>query len=285
MLECMLNARRVSLSICVFAVLAFCTSVTAQDVRLYVFDNGVLEGIDPTSYQLAKGEVAEPVMSCASYLIVHTTHGKTETLVWDSGAISDADIEAGRRELQQGRLTLKASTTLRAQLATAGYAPGDITYFALSHSHFDHTANANAFASATWIVQRPERAAMFPASGPSPSVAALHDAKTKLLDGADYDVFGDGTVVVKAAYGHTPGHQVLFVKLRETGPVILAGDLYHYRAQVGTPRVAAYEFNKAQTAASRVKIEALVRRTGAQLWIEHDLEAFRKLKKAPAYYQ
>ena len=43
-----------------------------------------------------------------------------------------------------------------------------------------------------------------------------------LLDG-DYDVFGDGSVVIKAAYGHTPGHQVLYLKLPRTGPVLLAG--------------------------------------------------------------
>ena len=58
---------------------------------------------------------------------------------------------------------------------------------------------------------------------------ALKDSKTKILNGQDYDVFGDGTVVVKAPYGHTPGHQVLYLKLRQAGPILLAGDLYHYQ--------------------------------------------------------
>ena len=34
-------------------------------------------------------------------------------------------------------------------------------------------------------------------------------------------MFGDGTVVIKAAPGHSPGHQVLFLKLAKTGPVLL----------------------------------------------------------------
>ncbi len=38
---------------------------------------------------------------------------------------------------------------------------GMFTYLGLSHYHGDHAANANAFAASTWIVQEPERAAMF----------------------------------------------------------------------------------------------------------------------------
>ena len=50
---------------------------------------------------------------------------------------------------------------LVAQLAEVGYSPADITYLALSHYHYDHTANANDFAGATWLVRRVEHDAMF----------------------------------------------------------------------------------------------------------------------------
>jgi glyoxylase-like metal-dependent hydrolase (beta-lactamase superfamily II) len=80
----------------------------------------------------------------------------------------------------------------------------------MSHYHSDHTANANAFAGATWIVQKAERDFMFsdkPQGIIQPTqYSALRTAKTKLLDNGDFDVFGDGTVVVKSAPGHTPGH-------------------------------------------------------------------------------
>ena len=40
----------------------------------------------------------------------------------------------------------------------------------------------------------------------------LKDSKTTILTDKDYDVFGDGTVVIQYAPGHTPGHQVLFLE-------------------------------------------------------------------------
>ena len=49
----------------------------------------------------------------------------------------------------------------KAQLAELGYSPADINYLALSHYHYDHTANANDFAAATWLVRQDERDAMF----------------------------------------------------------------------------------------------------------------------------
>jgi N-acyl homoserine lactone hydrolase len=255
----------------------------AQNLRLYVFDNGVLQGLDPAGFHFTKEQIPVTDMACASYLIVHPKG----TLLWDSGVIPDSSIEAGQPEQKRGSYTIKASKTLKSQLAAAGYAPKDITYFALSHDHFDHTANANAFAGSTWLVQQPERDGMFSeklAATVTAPYAALKNSKTQILHGGDYDVFGDGTVVIKAAYGHTPGHQVLYVKLPRTGPVLLAGDLYHLQEERGTDKVPGFEFNREQSLASRAAIEAFIKKTGAQLWIEHDMANFNKQKKAPAYY-
>jgi N-acyl homoserine lactone hydrolase len=272
-------------NLCFALLLVACSPAAAQNVRLYVLDNGVLAGLDPAGFHLKKEEIKESDMVCASYLIVHPKG----TLVWDSGVIPDSDIEAGKGEQKRGAMTIRATKTLKSQLAAAGYAPKDITYFALSHDHFDHTANANAFAGSTWIVQQAERDAMFadkPAAvAQAASYAALKNSKTRALHGGDYDVFGDGTVVIKAAYGHTPGHQVLLVKLPGAGPVLLAGDLYHYNEERGTDKVPTFEFSRDQSLASRASIEAFVKQTGAQLWIEHDLANFNRQKKAPAFYE
>jgi glyoxylase-like metal-dependent hydrolase (beta-lactamase superfamily II) len=266
------------------AMLTAGSPASAQGLRLYVFDNGVLQGLDPSSFHFRKEEIAVADMACASYLIVHPKG----TLLWDSGVIPDSAIEAGQGEQKRGATTIKATKTLKSQLAEAGFAPKDITYFALSHDHFDHTANANEFAGSTWLVQQPERDSMF-SDKPGPATvvapyAALRNSKTQILHGEDYDVFGDGTVVIKAAYGHTPGHQVLYLKLPRTGPIVLAGDLYHYQEERGTDKVPTFEFSRDQSLASRASIEALIKRSGAQLWIEHDLANFTRQKKAPAYY-
>ncbi len=252
-----------------------------KSVRVYIFDNGVIQGLDPTVFHFKREEIATADMVVCSYLIVHPKG----TLMWDTGAIPDADLKADGSPVTQGRFT--ASKTLKSQLASVGHSAKDITYLGLSHYHADHTANANDFAGATWLVQRSERDAMFADKGPAITQRSqymkLKDSKTKILDGQDYDVFGDGSVVIKAAYGHTPGHQVLYVKLANTGPIVLAGDLYHYQEERNTDKTPTFEFNRDQSLASRAAIEAFIKQTGAQLWIEHDLANFSKQKKAPGY--
>jgi glyoxylase-like metal-dependent hydrolase (beta-lactamase superfamily II) len=290
MLVAMCNRKVFALMLRVAFVMAAWTAVDGQSrpqaprsVRLYVFDDGLIRGINPELFHLKKEEVAVSDMVVASYLIVHPKG----TLMWDSGAIADSAIKGDGTPATVG--SYKATKTLKTQLAAAGYAPKDITYFGLSHYHSDHTANASDFAGATWLVQQPEHDAMFGEKAPpitqQAHYNALKDSQIRILKGEDYDVFGDGTVVIKAAYGHTPGHQVVYVKLARTGPVLLAGDLYHYQEERGTDKTPTFEFNREQSLASREAIEAFVKKTGAQLWIEHDLANFNKLKKSPDYYE
>ena len=174
------------------------------------------------------------------------------------------------------------------QMAAAGYAPSDITFLSMSHYHGDHVANANSFAGATWLVRKVERDRMFsdppiPRSDPA-NYNRLKDSKTILLDKDEWDVFGDGAVVIKSTPGHTPGHNVLFLRLKNTGPVVLSGDLYHYPEERSLKRLPVAEFNRDQTAASRAELEVFLKKNGAQLWIEHDIVANAKLKKGPAFY-
>ena len=51
------------------------------------------------------------------------------------------------------------------------------------------------------------------------------------LDG-DMDLFGDGTLVVKRWVAHTPGSQMMTVRLKNTGLVILTGDNVYFRENV-----------------------------------------------------
>ena len=78
---------------------------------------------------------------------------------------------------------------------------------------------------------------------------------------------------------------MLFLKLKKTGPVVLSGDLYHYPEERTLNRLPIAEFNKDQTAASRAELEMFLKKTGAQLWIEHDITLNAKLKKGPQFYE
>jgi len=258
--------------------------------RLYVFDCGTLEG-DPARFNMKREEMGTTDMSVACYLVVHPNG----MLIWDVGAVPDTDVKPGN---QRTRYHIVLPTTeryvtlakpLRAQLADAGYTPRDVTYVALSHYHYDHTANANAFASATWLVRQVEHDAMFAEKPPDlirrATFDSLRNSKTVIINTDDYDVFRDGSVVIKWAPGHTPGHQVLYVKLPKTGPVLLSGDLYHYPEERRLDRVPTFEFDAAQTRRTRAAIDTFLTVTRAQLWIQHDLTATGALKKAPSFYE
>ena len=275
---------KVLLLIAMFAPAATAQQRKAQppkSLRLYVFDCGSLNIPDISPYQLKKEEIATNYMSVPCFLVAHPKGA----LMWDVGAVPDSAFKAG------GPGTLRYATSMKplaAQLAEAGYSPADITYLALSHFHWDHVGNANLFAGATWLVRKPERDIMFsepasPRTEPA-NYSALKNSKTIIVTKDDYDVFGDGTVVMKSAPGHSPAHQVLFLKLANTGPVLLSGDLYHYPEERKLKRIPTTEFNAAQTVASREAIEAFIKKTGAQLWIQHDFNGNAKLKKAPAFY-
>jgi N-acyl homoserine lactone hydrolase len=278
----------------VFACAASPTSESAQtprSLRLYVFDCGTLHVADVGRFQLKKEEVSTTDLSVACFLIVHPKG----TLIWDTGAVPDSGWTPTGSPIsehivlpdsEQRDVVMRKS--LQSQLAEIGYAPSAITYLALSHYHYDHTANANEFAGATWLVRQVERDIMFsasPAGAVQPSTySALRNSKTVIITTDDYDVFGDGTVVIKFAPGHTPGHQVLYVKLAKTGGVVLSGDLYHFPEERALGRVPTIEFNQDQTRASRVAIEAFLKRTNSQLWIQHDFVGNAKLKKSPDFY-
>jgi N-acyl homoserine lactone hydrolase len=266
-------------------------SVTAQthkppkppkSVRLYLFDCGVIHTTNGDTYSLKKEEMASTEMSIPCILVAHPKG----TLMWDNGDIPDRAFPAGGGRASLGVVT--QDKPLLPQMAAVGYAPSDITYLSMSHYHGDHVANANYFAGATWLVRKVERDRMFGSEpiprSPLENYNELKNSKTVVLEKDEHDVFGDGTVVIKSTPGHTPGHNVLFLKLKKTGPIVLSGDLYHYPEERTLNRLPISEFNKEQTAASRAELEVFLKKTGAQLWIEHDIVGNAKLKKAPGYY-
>ena len=257
--------------------------------RLYVFDCGTLEG-DPARFNLKREEMATTNMSVACYLVVHPRG----TLIWDTGAVPDAAINAKNQGTRYHLVLTNTDRyvtlgkTLKSQLTEAGYAPKGITYLAHSHYHYDHTANSNDFASATWLVRQVERDAMFAEKPPDmvqrPTFDALRSAKTIIINTDVHDVFGDGTVMIKWAPGHTPGHQVLLVKLAKTGPVLLSGDLYHYPEERTMDRLPTFDADPVQNRKARAAIDTYVKNNRAQLWIQQDFKANAALKKGPAFY-
>jgi N-acyl homoserine lactone hydrolase len=253
------------------------------EVRLYALDCGRYEfkdmGMfsDTGEYDGKPGSLVDPC-----FVIRHPKG----TLLWDAG-LGDkiADSASG---LTFGGIQGWVDHKLADQLKTLGLTPADITFVALSHLHFDHTGNANAFPSSTWILDKAELA-WATATPPPPAVmpdtfSGYKTAKTQMIDG-DLDVFGDGSVRILRTPGHTPGHKSLMVKLRKAGTVILSADLYATRDSRKAGRVPVGNVSRADTLASIDRVEQIAGNRKARVVVQHDPADFKSLPKFPAYLQ
>ena len=93
-----------------------------------------------------------------------------------------------------------AIALLAAQLEELHVKPSDIKLMAVSHSHPDHAGNVEMFPNTLMLVQRVEYEW---AGSRQDTVAFNKKHPVKLVDG-DYDIFGDGSLVLPPTPGHTP---------------------------------------------------------------------------------
>lgn len=263
------------------AVVPALAADVAPNVRLYTLDCGRATAAD-MGFLSDTGEYdGKPLAVADPCFIVRHPKG---ILLWDTG-LADQMAETKGGVDGGGGTRFIVTATLAGQLKALALAPADITYVAFSHMHFDHTGNANLFGASTWILNRAELA--WAESKPGPfvqpeSYAAYKGAKTQLIDG-DYDVFGDRSVRILKAPGHTPGHQVLMLKLGKSGTVVLSGDLYHVRENRTHRRVPEFNTERADTLASMDRVERIVKNTKARFVVQHDPRDFQALPKFPAF--
>lgn len=255
-------------------------------IRLYVLDCGTMSIKDMALFSDTGKYDGKPGSIVDSCFLIRHPKGN---FLWDSG-LSDTLVGHDVPANADG-VAIHVGQGLLEQLRQIGIAPSDINYVGFSHFHLDHTGNANAFGSATWILNRAEL--NWALGDPTPpivdpaSFSAFRSAHTIMID-SDYDVFGDGLVRILKTPGHTPGHQVLMVKLSRSGVVILSGDLYHLqsdrpsRAGSGA-QVMRVNTSRAETLASMDRVEEIIRTKHARLIVQHDPADYRRWPRSPAY--
>ncbi len=255
-----------------------------SDLKLYVFDCGVLLYNSPERFGYKPGEVSPTNLSDGCYLIDDPGKG---TMVWDTGVVPDRmwNPNGGPPPKKEYGEAVKP---LNAQMAAAGYKPEDITYIAVSHMHWDHVANLYQFGKSTWLASAYTRDKLLSdekGDKIDPSMfTALKTSKIEVMpDDKDFDVFGDGKVIRIPTPGHTPDSAVLLVKLKNHKPVILAGDLYHFHKDIARNHVTRGE-DEAALKRGRARVADLIRTLKAELWIPHDWNDFAAVKKSPAFY-
>lgn len=195
-------------------------------------------------------------------------------LLWDLGLPGEL---AGNGEQTQSVFTVSLDRTIADQLAEMGLSMSDVEMVAISHSHFDHVGQASDIDPSTvWLVNQTEYDFMFPEAGseaakgqPDNPFPAFEGLQREIIED-EHDVFGDSSVLIFGTPGHTPGHSSLFVRLPETGPVLLTGDLYHRTESREGRRVPQFNTSVEQTRNSMEAFEAFADGLGAKVIIQHE---------------
>lgn len=218
-------------------------------------------------------------------------HG-SEWLLWDTGVPEAAHNDPRGWSTLPKLIVYHLDRTLTDQLSEIGLKPRDIARVAISHTHGDHIGNVGLFPNSTILMQQAEYSWINSRNGPNENVNQLMALARKLLgtpknlqliDG-DADVFSDGSVTLVSTPGHTPGSQSLLVHLKNSGFIILSGDVVHSQENFEKNRVPSLNTDKAESIASMERIRQLIAIYKATLFINHDKKQTDKLKLLPAFY-
>ncbi|MFZ6642365.1 N-acyl homoserine lactonase family protein [Undibacterium sp. TC4M20W] len=250
-------------------------------VKLYALDCGRVEMTDMDFLAddgSLKGVPGKSVVPC---FVIRHPRGD---LMWDTG-LPDSTRDKTPAPGAAFRFTLKQ--TLSQQLALIGLSPAGFKYVSFSHLHFDHAGNGNLFAGSTWIVDKNELKNAFSATAKQRGESVHYDklkSTRKIIMPAQrpFDVFGDGTVTIHHAPGHTAGHTILLIKTAASGAVLLTGDLWIVKESQERRLIPIYNFSKTQTLQSMDYAEALASKNKARIIRQHVIEDFDKLPVFPA---
>jgi len=240
--------------------------------RLYVLYCGEIALNDMGRF--SPGYSGPGMLTDTCYLIKHAQGW----LLWDTG-LGDA-VAAMPNGQPSNAGVWHNKKTLASQLAEIGVKPSDVRYLALSHSHGDHVGNVDLFPQATLLVQKAE----YEWPGPNNTPRFPPAMKAIKADG-DHDVFGDGSVMLIATHGHSPGHQCLLVKLPKTGAILFSGDAVHTKANWDNKRAPTQNFDHAQSLRALDRMAEVLKQHNAELWIGHEPSEAPRRKYAPAFYE
>jgi glyoxylase-like metal-dependent hydrolase (beta-lactamase superfamily II) len=276
--------------------LALGTTAQAQDIKLYAFSSGALT--------IGKGALVNfaptdpPIKVPVGFYVVKHPKG---TVIFDTGnndkIITDPSYWGASFDALKPVNT--PDVAIDVQLQKIGLKPDDITYVVVSHLHLDHGGNVGKFPNSTLIVQKTEiQNAFWPEPGTggpymigdvmplrSPNTDNPNLHKMIQLEG-DYDIFGDGTMVVKRWVAHTPGSQMMVVRLKNTGPLILTGDNVYLRENVekNTPPNIVLAYSPTGFFKAFEWIRMMMATEKANFFTAHDPDAFKAMKKPPEFY-
>lgn len=278
----------------------FTSAVQAQSpagMRLYAFSSGALTV--PKSF-LQGGAPSTAIQVPVGFFVVRHPKGN---VLFDTGnndrIITDPSYWGA---FIQGLNPVRTpDVAIDTQLQKIGLRPDDIKYVVVGHMHLDHGGNVGKFTKSTLVVQKDEmKNAFWPEPGTSgPYIpgdfmmlrndpgAPLANRYSMIQLNGDLDLFNDQSVVVKRWVGHTPGSQMMIVRLPKTGTVILTSDNVYFAENVTKnllPDISlAYDPSGIMNAYQWIR--EMQARENAQFFTGHDPDAWKAMKKAPDFLE
>lgn len=253
------------------------------EIRLYAFFGG-FEVADKSMLTLFRGLGVQRKIPFQYFLVEHPA-GR---LMFDTGSNPAAIAEPKRYPpMRDFGSTVLEEDLAPSRLAQVGLRPEQVDLVANSHLHYDHAGGNRFFDHATFLVQFDElQGAMWPEVYARDNYCREDfDLQVRYaeLDG-DYDVFGDGSVVLIQTPGHTRGSQSLVLRLRETGTVVLAQDAVYLRENLDDLVLAPTCWDQRAMLRSFRRLRDIRRIEGATVVPGHDIEVWDALRHAPEHY-
>ncbi|WGS25333.1 N-acyl homoserine lactonase family protein [Bradyrhizobium sp. ISRA464] len=187
------------------------------------------------------------------------------------------------------------------QLSKINVKPSDIKYVVLGHFHVDHAGNIGKFLDSTFVYQRDEiRNAFWPAPGYATffitdDFAMLRNSvggpmpskyKTIELDG-DLDLFGDNSIYIHRTVSHTPGSQIMVVRLPKTGTVVLTSDAVYLQENLDKnilPSVGSV-YDPVGMLDAYAWVKRVHDAEGGDILFAHDPDVYKAHKHSPEFYE
>jgi len=176
----------------------------------------------------------------------------------------------------------KRADIIDEQLKKLGYSTDQVKVVITSHTHLDHVGNIAMFPKAIHVMQKKElyqgwwpekfQGRSSPGAFVLADLAATREFNFLELNG-DYDLFGDGSVLILTTPGHTLGHQSLKIKLASGGSIIMSQDAIWMQENLdGYPAGLNYSVLDYTNSLNRLKFMRDLE--GAQLFFAHDQDQY-----------
>lgn len=261
------------------------TAGFAQVKQVYWTTSGMfgpfpITGLIPTVPKEKQRDVTIPV----SMWVIDHPKG---LVVFDTG-INAAVTQDCKSYWQAGlcdflKPTNKREEMIDAQLKKIGLSTDKVKVVITSHTHLDHVGNIKMFPNAIHVLQKKELyQGWFPEkfqgrTGGAFVMADLEgtrDFNFLELEG-DYDLYGDGSIMIYSTPGHTLGHQSVKVKFASGKSMIMSQDAIWMQENMdGYPAGLNYSVLDYTNSINRLKFMRDLE--GAPIFYGHDQDQWAK---------